>query len=72
MMSSLTHPSPLSFWPSPTHPSLLFFLAFPHPPLPAFFSALPCRRFSEDFRRFSEEALHQSEARKIFGKLGLK
>ena len=77
-------PLPHSFWPSPTHPSLLFFWPSPtHPSLLFFRLALPTlfRRFpkifpkiSEDFRRFpkiSEEALHQSDARKIFGKYGL-
>ena len=46
----ITHPSPLSFLPSPTYPSL-FFLALPHPPLPSFF-LLPCRPFSNPCRKF--------------------
>ena len=76
MTSSPTHPSlffsdhppptpPSFFWPSPNHPSLLFFrLALPT--LPEDFP-----KISEDFPTISEDALHQSEARTIFGKSGL-
>ena len=53
-----------------THPLLpLSFLPSPHPPLPSFFPlALPkipdnSRTLADAFRRFSEDPLHQSEAR---------
>ena len=65
MTSSLTH--------LPTPPS--FFLAIPHPPLPPFFLlALPTlpEPLPTLFRRLAEDALHQSEARKIFVKYGRK
>ena len=54
-------PLPSFFFSFPPTPPLLF-LFFAHPPLSAFF-LLPSRTLADAFRRFSEDALHQSEAR---------